>query len=73
MNKKSYIIPSVFVYQLRYSENLLQSISGGGDDNGDGYGDAKRHTTKVIDDAEDIFDKASNYSDAVSRSPFDIE
>ena len=72
MNKKSYIIPSVFVYQLRNSENLLQSISGGGDDNGDGTGDAKR-ATYLIDDDDNIFGyRATSYSEEESYSQFDL-
>lgn len=72
MNKKSYIIPSVFVYQLRNSENLLQSISGGGDDNGDGTGDAKR-ATYLIDDDDDLFSsRSTSFSEAEVYSPFDL-
>lgn len=66
--KQTYSKPELYIHQLKI-ENLMVIISVG-----EGGNHVAETTTvhRILDDDDD-YESASNYSDAVSRSPFDIE
>lgn len=73
MNKKRYRTPIIRVIQLRNLESLLQSqsVPPGGDDGGNGTGDAKR-ATYLINDDDNIFDNRSSYDEEETYNHFDL-
>lgn len=48
MKKNDYIAPTFTIIDID-DEDILQSISGGGDDEGEGVGDAKSNLTLLSD------------------------
>lgn len=68
--KKTYNKPELYIHHLKI-ENLMQVTISIGE--GDGGNVAETTTAHRILDDDDDYESASNYSDAVSRSPFDIE
>ncbi|MCQ2255707.1 MAG: hypothetical protein MJZ29_09425 [Bacteroidaceae bacterium] len=68
--KQTYSKPELYIHQLKI-ENLMAIIHISVGEGGNHV--AETTTVRRILDDDDDYESASNYSDAVSRSPFDIE
>lgn len=68
--KQTYSKPELYIHQLKIENLMGVGMTYGGNNGGN---IAETTTVRRILDDDDDYESASNYSDAVSRSPFDIE